>query len=159
LPNEHAHFALRAAMREVKLLVDEGMTQEEFELTRTFLKKYVLHFADTTSMKLGYAVDDEFYGLSDEGHLQRFRRMMDELTLEDVNAAIKKHLQYENMQIAIVSGDAAALTQALVEDLPSPMTYETPKPTEVLDEDREIAELPLAIDDVVTIPIADAFEN
>ena len=63
------------------------------------------------------------------------------------------------MQIAIVSGDAAALTQALVEDLPSPMTYETPKPPEVLDEDTEIAVLPLAIDDVVTIPIADAFEN
>ncbi len=159
LPNEHAHFALRAAMRELKLLVDEGMTQEEFELTRTFLKKYVLHFADTTSMKLGYAVDDEFYNLLDEGHLQRFRRMMDELTLEDVNAAIKKHLQYENMQIAIVSGDAAALTQALVEDLPSPMTYETPKPPEVLDEDRDIAVFPLAIDDVVTIPIDDAFEN
>ena len=73
------------------------MTAEQFELTRTFLKKYSLHFAETTAARLGYAIDDRFYGLESEGHLARFRRMMDELTLEDVNAAIKRHWQYENL--------------------------------------------------------------
>ncbi|MDZ7762923.1 MAG: hypothetical protein U5K00_00645 [Melioribacteraceae bacterium] len=57
----------------MQLLVDEGLTKEEFELTRGFLKKYVLHFAPTTSQRLGYALDDKFYGI-DGTHLQKFKR-------------------------------------------------------------------------------------
>jgi hypothetical protein len=57
LPNAHAPFALRAALRELQLHVDEGLTTEEFELTRTFLRKYSPHFAETTAARLGYAVD------------------------------------------------------------------------------------------------------
>jgi zinc protease len=161
LPNEHAQFALRAAMRELTKLVDDGMTQEDFELTRSFLKKYALHFAETTSTKLGYAMDDRFYGLEDEGHLQRFQRMMDELTLEDVNAAIKRHLQYENLKIAVVTGDAAGLREALVTDSPSPMVYDTPKPDAILEEDREIESFPLAIsaERTTVLPVDSAFER
>ena len=128
LPNAQAPFALRAALREFQLLVDNGLTHEQFELTRTFLKKYSLHFAETTAARLGYAMDDRFYGIDGDGHLARFRRMMDELTLEDVNAAIKRHLQYDNLKIAIVTGDAANLRALLASDAPTPITYPTPKP-------------------------------
>jgi zinc protease len=69
LPDKEAHFALRAAMREVDNLIENGMTEETFELTRSFLKKYILHFAETTSARLGYAVDDSFYGIDAPGHL------------------------------------------------------------------------------------------
>src|SRR5690606_24510578 len=109
LPNEQAPFALRAALRELARLVDEGMSEQDFELTRAFLRKYVLHFAETTQQRLGYAVDDVLYGVPEPGHLETFRRMMDELTLDDVNAAIRRHLQHENMHIAIVTGDAEGL--------------------------------------------------
>ena len=44
LPNAQAHFALRAALRELELLVDKGLSEEQFELTRSFLEKYSLHF-------------------------------------------------------------------------------------------------------------------
>ena len=91
-------------LRELKALVDHGLTREQFELSRTFLKKYSLHFAETTFARLGYAMDDRFYGIDGDGHLARFRKMMDELTLDDVNAAIKRHLQYRNLKIAIVTG-------------------------------------------------------
>jgi zinc protease len=159
VPNANAHFALRAALRELKKLVDGGLARGDFELTRKFLKKYALHFADTTSLRLGYAVDDEFYGLGDEGHLARFQRMMDELVLDDVNAAIERHLRYDNLQVAIVSGDAARLARALADEAPSPVTYETPKSAEILAEDREIAAYPLGVTRVVTLPVAEAFER
>ena len=133
-----ALFALRAALREVELLVDNGLTQEQFELTRTFLKKYSLHFAETTAERLGYAVDDRFYGLDAEGHLAPFRKMMDELTLEEVNAAIKRHWQDENLQIAIVTGEAASMRALLASGAPTPITYATPKPAAILEEDRII---------------------
>jgi zinc protease len=152
---------LRAAIRELAKLVDDGMTPEDFELTRTFLKKYSLHFADTTSGKLGYAVDDLFYGIDGEGHLARFRRMMDELTVDDVNAAIKRHLQYGNLKIAIVTGDAAGLRAALAADRPSPLDYPSPKPQEILAEDAQIAVYPLAIaaERIAVIPVTGVFER
>jgi zinc protease len=161
LPNEQAPFALRAALREFQLLVDRGMTPEAFELTRTFLKKYSLHFAETTDAKLGYAMDDRFYGLEEEGHLARFRRMMDELTLQDVNAAMKRHWQYENLTIAIVTGAAAALRARLASGEPTPISYATPKPAAILEEDRIIEAWPLRLAEerMTTIPVAAAFER
>jgi zinc protease len=161
LPNADAVFALRAALREYQHLVDHGMTPEDFELTRAFLKKYSLHFAETTAAQLGYAVDDRFYGIGGEGHLALFRQMMDELTLEDVNSAIKRHLQYANLKIAIVTGEAAKLRAELASDAPTPITYSTPKSDAILAEDREIAALPLSIpaDKIETLPVTSAFER
>jgi zinc protease len=159
VPNEQAVFALRAPLRELAKLVDDGLTAEEFELTRTFLKKYSLHFADTTAAKLGYAVDDRFYGIGSEGHLERFRRMMDELTVAEVNAAIKRYLQYADLKIAIVTGDAAGLRDALASGRPRPITYPSPKPPEILSEDAEIAAYPLEIaaDRIAIVPVAEIF--
>jgi zinc protease len=161
LPNDKAVFALRAALRELRALVDRGLTREQFELTRTFLKKYSLHFAETTYARLGYAMDDRFYGIEGEGHLARFRKMMDELTLDDVSAAVKRHLQCENLKIAIVTGNAEALRDALVSGAPSPISYETPKPAAVLAEDRDIAAFPLdiAADRVTILGVEAAFER
>jgi zinc protease len=161
LPTAQAPFALRAALRELQLLVDNGLTREQFELTRTFLKKYSLHFAETTSARLGYAMDDRFYGIESDGHLARFRRMMDELTLEDVNAAIKRHLKYEDLKIAVVTGDAATLRTLLASGAPTPITYATPKPDAILAEDRIIAAWPLALsaERIDIVPVAEAFER
>jgi zinc protease len=161
LPNAQAPFALRAALREFELLVDEGLTAEEFELTRTFLQKYSLHFAETTAARLGYAMDDRFYGFESEGHLARFRRLLGELTLDDVNTAIKRHWQHENLQIAIVTGQAESLRTLLASGEPTPVTYPTPKPAAILEEDRSIEAWPLnlAAERMTTIPVAEAFER
>ena len=161
LPDEQAHFALRAAIRELQKLVDNGLTEEEFELTRSFLKKYVLHFAETTTARLGYAVDDSFYGIDRPGHLERFRQVLDDLTLEEVNAAIKKHLQYDNLKIAMVTGEAEELKRALASDAPSPMTYSSEKESRVLEEDEEIAALPLNIkqENIRILPVEEIFEK
>ena len=125
------------------------------------MKKYSLHFAETTSARLGYAMDDRFYGIEGEGHLAHFRRMMDELTLEDVNAAIKRHLQYRNLKIAMVTGDAAGIAAAFASGAPTPISYGTPKPDAILEEDRIIAAWPLdiAAERIETIAVESAFER
>jgi zinc protease len=158
VPNETRFFALRAALREFKHLVENGMTKGDFELTREFLSKYVLHYAATTMERLGYALDDRFYGIQGS-HLKKFRQMMKTLTLKDVNGAIKRHLQYGNMEIAIVTKDAKALKDALVNDTPSPITYGTPKPESVLNEDKEISVFPVRVkeENIKIVPVADLF--
>ena len=158
VPNEARHFALRAALREFTKLVDHGMTESEFTLTRKFLRNFVLNYAPTTMERLGYAIDDKFYAIKGS-HLDKFRKMMDQVTLKDVNTAIKKYWQYHNMEIAIVTKDAESLKQALVNDSPSPITYTTTKPQHILDEDKEISTFPLGIkaDDVTIVPVANLF--
>lgn len=154
--NEAAHFALRAAIREVQSLIDNGMKAEDFELTKKFLKKYVRHYAPTTDYRLGYKLDDAFYGIND--HLATAEKILDEITLADVNAALKKHLQTANMKIAMVTKDAAAMKEALVSNAPCSVNYATPKP-ELADEDKIIGTYPLKIDPakVVIVPVDSAF--
>lgn len=160
LPNANAVFALRAALRELRMLIDEGMTQAEFETTRTFLRKYIRHFAPTTQTRLGYAIDDRFYGL-DESHIERFVRMMDELSLEDVNGAIRKHLQYGDLKIAIATGEAEAIKASLVSGEPTNIQYPVPKSKAVLDEDKIIAAEPLNIpaERVRIVPVEQMFQR
>ncbi|MCU7494541.1 MAG: insulinase family protein [Ignavibacteria bacterium] len=144
VPNETRHFVLRSALREIKNFIDNGLTREEFELTRKFLKNYVLHYAPETEMRLGYALDDKFYGLQNS-HLETFRKMMDQLSLEDVNNAIKKYLNYGNMKIAIITKDAESFKSALENNTTSPITYSTPKADKVYEEDKEIQDYKLDI--------------
>lgn len=158
VPHAQRHFALRAAMRELTKVVQTGLTAEQFEQTQKFLTKYALHFAPTTRERLGYAMDARFHGITDE-YIDLFRSKIAALTLEQVNAAIKKHLQVENVKIAMVTSGAAAFRDALVAGTPSPITYESPKPDAVLAEDKEIEIFPLAItaDKVRIIPVDEMF--
>ncbi|MCI0586858.1 MAG: insulinase family protein [Planctomycetes bacterium] len=161
VPRERAIFALRGALREVDRLVEKGLTQEQFEEARRFLKKYSLHYAETSSERLGYAVDDRFYGI-EKGHLKSLRSFLDEVTRDEVNAAIRKHFSTANLWIAIVTADAKSLADALVSDAPSPIDYGADqKPPEVLAEDREIERYPLRIgrDRVKILPVDEVFEK
>ena len=161
VPEERAVFSLRAALREVEKLAQDGMSREDFEFTKGFLQKYCLHFAEDTEARLGYAVDDRYFGL-DEPHLARFRRRMDELTFEEVNAAIKKHLKPENIAFAFVTANATKLKEALTSGAPSPIDYGgTPKPESILSEDREIERYPLGIPaaNVHIVPVTRVFED
>jgi zinc protease len=160
VPHSAKHFALRTALREYKHVVENGLTERDFLATRKFLKNYILHYAPTTMDRLAYALDDRFYSIQGS-HLKLFSKMLDEMTLADVNAAIKKYWQCENMQIVMVTSDAEALKEALVTNVPSPYTYPTPKPESLLKEDEEIVKYPLPIkaENVVIVPVAEVFEK
>ncbi len=161
LPNDNALFALRAALHELQKLVDTGMSEAAFAQTQAFLSKYYLHFAETTEERLGYAIDDRFYGIPQPGHLAQFRQMITSLTRDEVNQALKKHLRYENMVIAIVTGQPAVLQQALATGAPSPPRYATPKSEQILAEDQEIIGFPLGVADsaIRVVPVEEIFSR
>ena len=144
LPRRHAVFVLRAALREVEKLTRNGLTRGQFDMTRKYLRRYSRFFAKSDRERLGFAVDDVYYDVT-PGHLELLRRMTEELTLEEVNAAIKKHLQVENLVIVMVTDDAHAMKEALVSGAPSPISYQPPLGDAILEEDTEIARYPLNI--------------
>jgi len=139
--NNDAQFATRVAMYELEKLINEGMTESDFETTRAYLAKFVSLLTDGQSRQLGYALDSEYY------HTEEFssyvRNALDELTLDNVNRVIRENLNTENVQYVFVAKDAEDLQQRLVSDAASPMTYDADLPQEVLDEDKVIDSIPL----------------
>ncbi|KPK01738.1 MAG: hypothetical protein AMS20_13055 [Gemmatimonas sp. SG8_28] len=153
-------FATRAAWRELKLLVDNGMTEETLADTKQFLRNYALNWGQTISRRLGYAVDDTFYGM-DPGYLREIRPALDRLTLDQVNAAIRRHLQVDNMWVVFITADAQAMKRKLLSGVATPITYAGEKPAELLAEDELIASFPIPVqeDDITIIGIEEVFEG
>jgi len=163
-PVEHAnrHFALRAALRELQLVVDNGLTNEAFESTKQFLNKYSLHYAPTVSKRLGYQIDSKFYGVNDNGnYIDYYRNKLNSLTLEDVNEAIKKYIQYNNIEIAMISYDCEQLKEDLISNTVSPIKYKSDKEKHIYDEDKIISTYNLDIDpdNITIIPVEEMFEK
>jgi zinc protease len=155
---EHAHFALRMAVRELEQFVANGMTQADFERMQRFMGHYLALYAQTEQQRLGYALDDRFYGM-ETAHLQTLREQIRALTREQLMAAVQKHLMLSRLQVAMVAPRAAALGDALVAGAPSTIQYKVEKPAEVLEEDKAIAIHPLGLsrEQVNVIPLASIF--
>jgi zinc protease len=155
---QNAHFTLRAALYEYDKLVRDGLSRETFEATREFLSKYVNILTATQDSQLGYALDSRYYKIGDFNAHMRAR--LAALTLEDVNRAVKEHLQTNRMRIVMVTKDADALRDAIVENKPSPITYNSPKPAEILEEDKTIMVYPVNVqkERVRVVPIEQVFQ-
>ena len=157
VPHHNAAFALRQAVRELALLVEHGLSREDFEATREYLLNYSKLYVQTTSRRLGYAMDSRFYGT--EFFIDEIRARLEPLTVDAVNAAIKRHLQADNLAVAIVTRDAAAFRDELLSGEPSTVTYNIQVGEAILAEDEEIRSYPLAInwDRVRVVPVEEMF--
>ncbi|MDQ3665393.1 MAG: insulinase family protein [Acidobacteriota bacterium] len=155
---ENGHFGLRAALYEYDKLVRKGMTKEAFEATREFLTKYNNILTQTQDAQLGYALDSRYYNIPD--YVNYMREQLAKLTLEDVNTAIRKHLKSDAMRIVIITKDAEALRDAILSNRLSPITYNSPKPKEITDEDKLIEAFKISVkpEDVVIVPVEKVFE-
>lgn len=155
---ENGHFVLRAALYEYDKLVREGMSKEAFEATREFLVKYNNILTQTQDAQLGYALDSRYYNVPD--YLSYMREQLAKLTLEDVNNAIRKHLKTDAMRVVIITKDAEALREGILSNKPSPITYNSPKPKAITDEDKIIESYKVDVkpEDVVIVPVEKVFE-
>jgi zinc protease len=153
-----AVFALRLALFEFDKLINEGLIEEAFQRSRSFVQKYTNLLMKTSGAQLGYLIDSKYYGIPD--YKTYIDTALAKLTREDVNRAIKKHLQSKNMEIVIVAQGCEALKKKLTSGEPSPMTYNSPKPEALLEEDKIVATYPLDIkaDAVKIVPEKEVFE-
>jgi zinc protease len=151
-------FTLRATMYEYDKLVRDGLSRDAFEITREFLAKYSNVLTQTQDDRLGYALDSRYYGIPDFTSYMREQRS--KLTVDDVNRAIQRYLKSNAMRVVIVTKDAEGLRNAILNDEPSPMTYNSPKPKEITDEDKVIQVYKINVKpaDVVVVPVERIFE-
>jgi len=154
----NAVFALRLAMYELDKLVKNGIPAGDFEKTRSFLSKYVNILTKTKSAELGYAIDSKYYGMPE--YNEYLKSALAKLTVADVNRAVKKYLHADNVQIIGVAKDAAAIKAAISSAAATPMHYNSPKPQDILDEDKKVEVWPLGLkpEDVTIVPVTSVFE-
>lgn len=102
----HAQFALRLAVREVDNLIKNGMSKKNFEVTRQFLHSYIKLYIQTPESQPGFLLDSKYYGRND--YIKEMDALLAKLTVNDVNSAVKKYLQTQNMFVTIVTDDSEA---------------------------------------------------
>lgn len=159
----HAHFALRMAVRELNLLVKDGMSQEDFDLTRDFLRSYMKLYAQTAEQQLGYLMDSKFY--KRDNWLSSADQLLAACTLEKVNAAIKKYWQSENMFVSIITdkSEVVPLARSLRENMVSPMSYSNALKSvltkEILAEDEIVKSFPMKTGSITIVESNDVFRK
>lgn len=169
--HQYAHFILKAATAELERFVREGLTPAQVEEAKVKVKTLYLNFAESTSRRLGYALDDQFYGLQ-RGYLDQMLQDVDKVTAEQVNAAIKRHLQTANLKYVIVTNTETA--QKLATDIPTganvvAKTLEEyhinepvpPAKQEMLKQDEEWKKFPLNVakEKIRIVPALQMFET
>ena len=156
---QNAVFGLRAAIFELNRLIQDGIPPEKFEEMRLFLPRFINVLTKTKSAELGYAIDSAYYGIPN--YNEYIKNALAKLTLADVNAAIKRHLRADRIEIVAVSDHAAALRDELTGSAPTPIHYIAQKPQDVLTEDRKIEGWPLHLgkEDVSIVPVNSVFEE
>jgi hypothetical protein len=79
---------------------------------------------------------------------------------DQVNAAIGRHIKTENMQMVIVAQECEEWKKRLLAGEPSPMKYNSPKPDEILEEDKIVEKwkIDLKPENVRIVPVEQVFE-
>jgi len=151
-------FTLRAALYEYGRLVHDGLSREAFEATREFLTKYSNILTQTQSARLGYALDSRYYGIGD--YNTYLRDALAKLSADDVNRAIQRHLAPNRMRIVIITKDPKPFQDAVARNTPSPITYNSPKPKDIMDEDAVIQAYRIDVKpaDVTVVPVEKVFQ-
>jgi len=154
----HAHFALRAAVRELAELVAHGIPAADLEGMRTFARRYYQLYTQTESRRLGFALDARFYGMR-RPPVDTLRDVWASLTGAQIAAALRRHVDLGRLSIAIVAPRATELADAIGREAPSPITYDAPKGDDIMAEDRTIATYRLGVsrDRIRVVPVAEIF--
>ena len=150
------------ALREMDKMIRNGISEEDFEATRAFLRSYIKLYVKSPTQQLGYLMDSKMYGR--ENYIEELDNLLADLTLADVNNAIKTYMQIDNMKITIVTdkSEAKELARSLRMNLPSPMSYsnlvKAGLPQEVLNDDDETTVFKLNIKSVKIVDSKDTFK-
>jgi zinc protease len=155
----NAPFALRLALYELNKLCAEGIPEDGFEQTRDFLTKYVNLLTRTKTAELGYAIDSVYYGIPD--YNDYIKSHLANLTRDEVNRVIHRYLRSDKLVIVAVAKNAEELKRDLTSGDPTPITYNSPKPKAILEEDKIVEKFPLNLrpEDVTIVPVDQVFEK
>ncbi|MBS1152399.1 MAG: hypothetical protein H6Q89_4097 [Myxococcaceae bacterium] len=152
---KNAVFATRGVLYLLGEVAGLPIPEDRFETARGFLIGYTRTWEQTDQRRLGYAIDDLFYGTPN--FLENYRTALAAMTPARMQEALKRHLDPTRLNFVYVAKDAAGLKAKLSSKEPSPIEYPTPKGEDVLALDKTIASFPLPMHpDLIEIVDANA---
>ena len=155
---ENAHFALRGAVFYLRRLVEQGMTEKEFKAMKKYVLSHSKLWVQSLDRRLGYHLDSSYYQAP--FYIDEIERHLDAMNLEDVNRAVKKHLDRWDFRVAMVAAKASPLAEAVESNARSPVVYQTEGTSkDVLAEDAKIEGLSLPIGSMRIVPVGEIFEK
>ncbi|HTN53208.1 MAG TPA: pitrilysin family protein [Anaeromyxobacter sp.] len=154
---QNAAMAIKIAVHELRQLLAKGLTEEDFQATREYLMKNVFVMTSTQDAQVGYALDSRWYGIPE--FTRYMREELAKLTRDDVTRALRKNVSADDLSFVVVTKDARALQDALLSSEPTTVKYESQKPPELLEEDKQIGALRLGFrpEAIRVTPAADVF--
>lgn len=105
--DDYALHLMKALTWELENFVRTGLSEEQCDLAKNKAKVLYLSLAETGERLLGYKLDDDFYAMP-AGYLDGYLKNIDGVSCAEVNAAIKKYLQAENLRYVIITDDEVA---------------------------------------------------
>lgn len=142
-------FALKLALSELEQWVEHGLEDEEFQTVKKYALGHLPLEAQNIGRRLSYALNGN---ISETPNLlETLPAKLEELTLEQVNAAVRRHITPDNLIIVSVSGEGSELVERLKAGQTTPIQYMnvTPGPEQAKkDADIAVKELGIQFDQV-----------
>lgn len=92
--------AIEYALGEMKNVVAKGITQQEMEDAIVYMAGGLARQVETNSGMAGVILQQDLFELGDDFYL-RYSEILQNLTLDDVNKALAKHVQTENYCLVV----------------------------------------------------------
>jgi zinc protease len=154
--HQYAHFIMKVMTAELERFIRQGLTPQQVADAKIKARTLYLNYAESKGRQLGYGLDDAFYGISGHGYLPTMLADIDAVTPEQVNNAIRRHLQVTNLKYVIVTNESEGEKLAndiaggtnVVSKTPEEYHLSEPIPPEkqqMLAQDKEWATYPLKI--------------
>ena len=157
--SQNALFAMRQALFETERLYREGIPQAGFAATVAFLRRYSQLWTQDISRRLGYAIDARIYG---KDIIEELAARLPVMTKDDVDQALRRHIDVAKIYVAVVSDAGEAFAQTLLSGEPSPIVYDTAgTPGDILAEDLLIERYALPAGATMTqvVPVDEMFDG
>ncbi|WP_143959670.1 M16 family metallopeptidase [Litoribacter populi] len=103
--------AVYEMMNEIRMIVEEGVTEEELEAAKANLSGSFGRSLESPSTIANFAINTERYGLPSDFYATYLQRLND-ITVEDVNQAAKRYLNPDGLYITVV-GNGSGIKDGL----------------------------------------------
>ena len=142
---ENGPFALKLAIDELEKWVANGLSEQEFDTVKKYATGHLPLEAQNIGRRLSYLISAATSRTPNP--MQDLGDLIANLTREDTNAAIQRHIRPDDLMIVAVSGEGNALLSRLDNMAKTPIHYHNVTPDlEQAERDKIIAEKALNID-------------
>ncbi len=103
--HEYAYPLMKAITYELEGLVVAGLTDQQVARAKNKAKVLYVNLGETVSRLLAAKMDDAFYEVT-PGFLEGYLENIDRVTTAQVNAAVRRHLQTQDLKYVVITNSA-----------------------------------------------------